>query len=265
MISDFRFELSFKNLEQLKDKLEFCLDNNIKKINIPCKGSIKKDFLLEVVEFIGKNYCELDIIYHYSLFHQYSKNKEVSYKDLVNFTKKCSKYENEEILLISGSKKKKNFEVVNVLHQIKNNNILKIGIAYNPYFPTGFDIEKERNNFIKKMESGVVNSIWLQFGSNINLLENEINFLNEVILNHKLKSKNIRIYGSLFIPSRLFLARFKFRPWRGVFLDDKYLNSLDYSKKVTKNIMNLYLRNNINPLIESECSSSKQLNDLLNL
>ena len=115
------------------------------------------------------------------------------------------------------------------------------------------------------MESGIVNSIWLQFGSNINLLENEINFLNEVILNHKLKSKNIRIYGSLFIPSRLFLARFKFRPWRGVFLDDKYLNSLDYSKKVTKNIMNLYLRNNINPLIESECSSSKQLNDLLNL
>ena len=43
MNNKIRFELSFKNISQLDDKLNFCKLNNIENINIPCKGLIKND------------------------------------------------------------------------------------------------------------------------------------------------------------------------------------------------------------------------------
>ena len=62
----------------------------------------------------------------------------------------------------------------------------------------------------------------------------------------------------IFIPSKQFLARFKFRPWRGVYLSDKYLSSLEESYKITNNIIDFYLNNSIIPLVESELSTEKQ-------
>ena len=41
MINNIRFELSFKNIAQLENKLNFCKFNGINNINIPCKGNIK--------------------------------------------------------------------------------------------------------------------------------------------------------------------------------------------------------------------------------
>ena len=108
MINNFRFELSFKNIPQLEKKLKFCKTNNINKINIPCKGVIKKMFLNQVMEYIGENYEDLDVIYHYSLYYQYSKNIGISYLEFLNFIQKCNFYQNKEILLVSGSSKKKN-------------------------------------------------------------------------------------------------------------------------------------------------------------
>ena len=92
MLNDLRFELSFKNTFQLENKLNFCISNNINKINIPCKGVIKKNFLNETIKYISENYKNLDVIYHYSLYHQYTKNKENSYLELLNFIKKCKSY-----------------------------------------------------------------------------------------------------------------------------------------------------------------------------
>ena len=87
MYKKIRFELSFKNISQLENKLNFCKLNKIKNINIPCKGSIKRDFFNSTIKYISKNYQEFDVTYHYSLFHQYSQNKEKSYQDLLYFLK----------------------------------------------------------------------------------------------------------------------------------------------------------------------------------
>jgi len=85
MNNNIRFELSFKNISQLEKKLNFCRLNNIKNINIPCKGPIKKDLFNSTIKYISKNYNEFNVTYHYSLFHQYSKNKEKSYQDFLDF------------------------------------------------------------------------------------------------------------------------------------------------------------------------------------
>jgi len=262
MFKNFRVEISFKDFDQLKKKLDFCLNKKIYKINIPCKGNIKKDFLLEVVKFIGVNYKNLDIIYHYSFYHQFHKNKNISYQNFLNFLEVNKNYnKGNEILLVSGSKKRNKFEVLNILEKLKFDlsKDLKFGVAFNPYFFEKIDYKIERNRLSDKLNYYFVKSIWLQFGSEINQLSREINFLNNIIGNsQKLIDNEINIYGSLFIPSKQFLARFKFRPWRGVYLSNKYLNSLEESDKITKKIVDFYLNNNIVPLIETELSSEKQ-------
>ena len=264
MINDLRFELSFKNTFQLENKLNFCISNNINKINIPCKGVIKKDFLNETIKYIGENYKNLDVIYHYSLYHQYTKNREYSYLEFLNFIKKCKFYKNKEILLVSGSNKKKNFEVLDVLRDFNNEKNLNIdiGTAYNPYLKNHYNICGERERIKKKFSSRLTKSIWLQFGTDIKLLEKEIKFLKESILNNSSNKdkKNVKVFGSLLIPSREFISRFKFRPWKGVFISEKYLNSLDNFYAFTNDLIKVYLDNNVCPVIETEFSSIEKLN-----
>ncbi len=264
MDNNLRFELSFKNILQLEHKLNFCKSNNINKINIPCKGVIKKDFLNETIKYIGDNYKNLDVVYHYSLYHQYTKNKENSYLEFLNFIKKCNSYKNNEILLVSGSNKKKNFDVLDVLSDLKKEKKvnINIGIAYNPYLKNYYNICGERERVEKKFSSRLTKSIWLQFGTDIKLLEKEINFLKESILNNSSKNdkKNVKVFGSLLIPSREFISRFKFRPWKGVFISEKYLNSLDNFYAFTNDLIKVYLDNNVCPVIETEFSSIEKLN-----
>ena len=255
MIGESRLELSFKDLYQLKKKLEFCRENDIYKINIPCKGNIKKDLLIDAVKFIGTYYQKFEVIYHYSLYHQFYKNKSNSYDKFLKFLETITSYKNKEILLVSGSNKRINFEVLDILECLKLDlrNKIKIGVAYNPYFEKVNEIIIERERLFNKLNSGLINSIWLQFGSGFHNLIKEINFIKEI------QKSKVDIYGSIFIPSKQNLARFKFRPWRGVFLSKEYLDSLKTSEIITKKIIEIYLDNKIIPLIESECSTEKQL------
>ena len=267
MFNDFRFEFAFKDLNQLSKKVDFFKNNNIYKLNIPCKGELRKDFLYSSIEYLGNNFNELDIVYHYSFFHQFYKSKTLSLQMFYKFIGLLEKFKNKEILLISGTNKKKDLQVKDILNDLCNSDFkIKFGVAYNPYFSERVDIVKERESIIKKLKSSKVNSIWLQFGSNLNFLKREVQFLEELKFEYQ-NSFNIdlKIYGSLFVPSKQFLARFKFRPWKGVYLSNKYLNSIDEAIFITKNILNFYHEHNIEPLIESECCSKKQLSDLINL
>ena len=62
------------------------------------------------------------------------------------------------------------------------------------------------------------------------------------------------------IPSRVFISRFKYRPWKGVFISEKYLNSLDNFYAFTNDLIKVYLDNNVCPVIETEFSSIEKLN-----
>ena len=268
MFKNFRFELSFKNISQLENKLKFCISNKINKINIPCKGVIKKEFLNEIIEYIGENYKELNVIYHYSIYHQYTKNRDISYLEFLNFIKKCNTYNNKEILMVSGSNKKKNFEVLDIFRDLKKEKDLKIdiGVAYNPYLKKHYNLNGERERLEKKISSGLTKSIWLQFGTDFKLIESEINYLKKFIINNAYtNNQNVKIFGSLLIPSRQFIARFKFRPWKGVYISDKYLNSLDDFYTYTKDLVEVYLENNICPVVETDVSSIEKLEVIYNL
>ena len=259
MISNLRFELSFKNISQLENKLKFCKFNNIKNINIPCKGTIKKDFFYSTIKHISSNYKEFNVTYHYSLFHQYSQNKKESYKELLDFLRNSCFNRNYEILLVSGSIKKKNFDVINVLSKVKKEKNLKVklGVAYNPYLKKYYKDTSERERFDRKLSSGLINSIWFQYGTNIKELQNELTYLKKVAKNEK-----ISLFGSLLIPSKQFIARFKFRPWKGVYISEKFLCSLDDFYGFTGDLVSFYKNNNITPVIETDFASSEKLDSL---
>ena len=258
MISNLRFELSFKNISQLEIKLNFCKSNKIKNINIPCKGPIKKDFFNSTIKYISKNHQEFNVTYHYSLYHQYSQNKEKSYQDLLAFLKNSYSNRNYEILLVSGSNKKKNFDTINVLSKIKEENLkVKLGIAYNPYLKKYYNDTSERERFDRKLSSGLINSIWFQYGTDIKVIQNEVNYLNKVE-----KYQKFNLFGSLLIPSKQFTARFKFRPWKGVYISEKCLSSLDYFYAFTRDIVSFYKNNNITPVIETDFASSEKLDSV---
>tara|TARA_B100000900_G_scaffold337330_1_gene299241 strand:+ start:140 stop:937 length:798 start_codon:yes stop_codon:yes gene_type:complete len=262
MINNYRFELNFKNIKQLEDKLNFCKINNINKINIPCKGLIKKEFFNEAIEYINKNYYDFDVVYHYSLYHQYKKNRIVSYQYFLDFITKFIINRNNNILLVSGSNKKKDFDVVQVLSDLQNEGVFNssVGVAYNPYLLKYYNSVGERERYEKKLSTGLINSIWLQYGTDINLLEQEIKFLKNI--NREFK---IPLFGSLLIPSKQFVARFKFRPWKEVYISRKYLSSIENFQLFTTDLINFYLDNNICPVVETESTTSKSLNFLYGL
>ena len=259
MNDNIRFELSFKNISQLDNKLNFCKLNNIKNINIPCKGTIKKDFFNSTIKYISKYHKEFNVTYHYSLYHQYSQNGEKSYENLLDFLENSYLNRNYEILLVSGSNKKKNFDVLNVLSKIKEEKNLKVklGIAYNPYLEKYYKDTSERERFDRKLSSGLINSIWFQYGTDIKVLQNEVSYLKKIA-----KFEKINLFGSLLIPSKQFVARFKFRPWKEVYISEKCLFSLDYFFDFTSDLVSFYKNNNINPIIESDFSSLEKLDSV---
>ncbi len=256
MNNNIRFELSFKNISQLENKLNFCKLNNIKNINIPCKGIIKKELFNSAINYISKNFHEFNVTYHYSLYHQYSKNKNKSYQDFLEFVKNSQTNRNNEILLVSGSNKKKNFDSIDVLGYLKKEKSLKVklGIAYNPYLEKHYKISSERERIVRKISSGLINSIWFQYGTDLKVLHNEVTYLKKVA-----KDEKLNLFGSLFIPSKQFIARFKFRPWKEVHISDKCLYSLENFFEFTSELVSFYKKNNITPLIESDFLSSDKL------
>ena len=157
---------------------------------------------------------------------------------------------------MSGSNKKKNFDAINVLNKIKLEKDLKVklGIAYNPYLEKYFKDSSERERFDRKLSSGLINSIWLQYGTDIKELQNELNYLKKLT-----KYEKINLFGSLLIPSKQFIARFKFRPWKGVHISENILCSLDDFHEFTRDLVCFYKNNNITPVIETDFASSEKL------
>jgi len=144
------------------------------------------------------------------------------------------------------------------------NQNLNLGVAFNPYLP-GSLFDEEIIRLEKKLQSGLVSSIWIQFGTDYKLLKSRIKILSKIIfttMNNNSKISNIMIFGSILIPSRQFLARFKFRPWKGVYCSNNFLESVDFANNIVAELLKTYKEYRICPIIETNISNQDQLRDL---
>ena len=267
--NNIRLEISFKSYSELRSILSFYISNSIYKINIPCKNSLRKDFLLNSIKIAREEFPRIDIIPHFSILHEFRRNRNNTQCYLNEFLKEIKFSGCNQILLISGSQKRSTFDSIIALNSLKDNSIFSnndfsIGVAFNPYLP--YPIFKEEIlRLEQKIKSGIVSSIWIQFGTDITLLKNRIKILKSIILSSiKSNSKilDINLFGSILIPSKQFLARFKYRPWKGVYCSREFLESVDFANSLIIKLLETYMKNKICPLIETNISTKNQLNSL---
>ena len=270
-LNNVRLEISFKSIAELRNILSFYQSNNLYKINIPCKNRLKKDFLLESIRISKDEFPNIDIIPHFSILHEFRGNKINTMASFLNFLQTIKYLGCNEVLLVSGSQKRSTLDSIGSLFIIKDNPLffnleISIGVAFNPYL-SGFLFDEEILRLEKKLQSGLVSSIWIQFGTDYKLLKSRIKILKNIIystMQNNSEELNIKLFGSILIPSKQFLARFKYRPWKGVYCSSEFLDSTDFANKVVKKILIAYKDNNIFPIIETSIYTDEHLKILKN-
>ena len=266
-LTNIRMEISFKSYEELRFKLSFFQNNNIHKINIPCKNNLKKDFLLNSIKISRQEFPSIKVIPHFSILHEFKRNRINTLNSFIEFLKVVKSLDCNEVLLVSGSQKRSSLDSVSTLSYIKDNTLFScsdfsIGVAFNPYL-SNFMFNEEIKKLERKVQSGFVKSIWIQFGTDFTLLESRIDIIKKIIfLADKANSRraNIKLYGSILIPSKQFLARFKFRPWKGVYCSEEFLESADIATSLVKKLLKTYNKYKICPIIETDVSTKDKLN-----
>ncbi len=264
-----RTEISFKSFEELRTILSFYQKNNLYKVNIPSKNHLKKDFLLNAIKISREEFPKINIIPHFSILYEFRRNRLNTLKSLNKFLQVVIRYDCKEVLLVSGPKKRLTLDSASTLSYLKDksfllNRELSFGVAFNPYL-NNLLFEEEIRKLEIKLQSGLVSSIWLQFGTDHILLESRIEILKKIILSSQkssLSKSKINLFGSILIPSKQFLARFKYRPWKGVYCSSEFLDSVDLARNSVKKLINIYSKNNILPIIETDVSSSAKINYL---
>ena len=68
----------------------------------------------------------------------------------------------------------------------------------------------------------------------------------------------LRVYGSVFIPSRQLLAQQKFRPWNGVFLSDEYLSCVEAADAITRQVVDAYAQYDVQVLVETNLKNEAE-------
>ncbi len=267
--SSIRTEISFKSFNELRYILSFYQSNNLNRINIPCKNNLKKEFLLNSIIISRNEFPNIDLIPHFSIQHEFKRNRFNTLNSFVEFLQTVKRLGCKEVLLVSGSQKRSTLDSVLSLSYLKDNSLItnrdfSIGIAFNPYLSSCL-FEEEIIRLEKKLQSGLVKSIWFQFGTDCTLLESRIRRLKKIIcFSEKINGykSNINLFGSILIPSKQFLARFKYRPWKGVYCSHQFLESVNVANKIVANLLKTYKKYKILPLIETDVSNTNKVNSL---
>ena len=271
-LNNLRIEISFKSFDELRLILSFCQQNKLNKINIPCKNNLKKDFLLNSIRISREEFPDLDLIPHFSILHEFKRNRVNTIESFIKFFNVVKRLGCNELLLISGSQKRSTLDASSTLSYLNEKKIfsysdLSIGVAFNPYL-NSILFKKEIIKLEKKLQSGLVKSVWIQFGTEFTLLESRIDIVKKLIFEAEKANYNkinIKLFGSILIPSKQFLARFKYRPWKGVYCSKEFLESVDSASNLVTNLLKLYKKFDIYPLIETDVSNDDKLNSLLTI
>jgi hypothetical protein len=221
-------EWTIKSLFQLKTFEEYIKNNQDKTVKVGLTD--KKDILdrFEIVKRITRK--KLKMTLNYAICNHYNKNDKILLENFLDFYKNCLKFEFiKEILIISGSSQRKkgtNF----LLSELANSNFktetkLSLAVAYNPFL-NDLDLEIEQQKLDKKLSTKLVQTVYFQLGDNTQKLIKGIKFLRQ-------NYKNQKIIISILKPNEQKLASLRFRPWKGVFYSQKFLNNFEFAKQKT--------------------------------
>lgn len=261
-----RIELFFKDVPDLKDRVSWLASRGYRSFNVVNKNG--SDDLLkwkkaiqqpqqqeqesggEKINDDKEKKKKVDVCLHYSLKYQKVRRGTLQQNldRLQDFLQNVDgDGESTELLLVSGSTCTKEWNTLNVLQQeLESTKNRKFAVAYNPFFPDSSDRAVERRRLQAKIDSGRVSKIYLQFGTDLIRAKECLHDLRQ-----SAGCRDISTCASIFLPTKQLIAQQKFRPWKGVFLSDEFLESPDRARAIVVELMRLYHANNVELLIEA--------------
>jgi hypothetical protein len=221
------YNINFSN--KLINKIANLKTNKIaiinKKFNTPIFEIIKK------IQDINPN---LEIIPYYSLKYHQKDSLKNSAQEFRNNLEILNTIGIKNTLLISGSPKPK-YDSIQVLEYLKDtyskNKLPQIAVAYNPFL-RGNDLDIENKRVQKKLETNLISAVCLQIGIETESIQNAVDYLRTI-------QPGVKIYLSLMNPSPSRLAQFRYRPWKGVYLPQEYINSAEQANQINQSIYKL--------------------------
>lgn len=255
-----RFELFFRDVASLR-RAHGAVLARIDRANVPLRVNVpnkaREDELERWVDVLLELDASLDVCPHYSVKNNYHRDARTCALGVGTFAKKMRDRGVRRVLLVSGSGGRVN-DAVDALERLAKEREwrrdvvdeggLRFGVAFNPHFADAAEAKRERERLERKLASGLVGGVWMQIGSDVEALERGIESVRAL-------DPKVEVYGSVFLPSKQLLARMKFRPWAGVFLSEKYLESVEAAEEITRQQLDVFARHGVTPLIESPINS----------
>ena len=232
------YELIVSRLEELSHKLEKIPIES--KIHLPDKPNAYPNIQL-VKHIINKLGLTFSVGNHY--------NKGNFNLIITEFNKYLEIIKNHsnvyELLIVSGSNSRK-INVLSILEYLKDwanpkhqQSSLIVSVAYNC---NSNDQIKENEHLIKKLKYGVASKVYIQITDEIKKVVSGINFI------HSLNPKLI-ICVCVFEPTKLSLAKFIFRPWKGIVLSSNFLSNFQTAADINKQNMEILQKFNVEYVI----------------
>jgi hypothetical protein len=264
-----RIELFFKTSSQLSTILNF-LNTQSQIQPLYCQSfnlanKIRNENLMPYALQIIEKFPSADVCIHYSIKNNKFKTVDDSSKHFIDTVDKAKHAGVKEILLVSGSGEKRVINSLSILQYLSRQGYvpsIRIGVAFNPYMFSNDEMKMEMDRLKEKLSSNLVSVVYLQFGTELMLLQQSLHFIRDEILP---KYPTIQIIGSIFLPTKQLLNRMKFRPWKGLYLSPEFLDSVDEADKILRSIVEVYKDFNVYPIIETAITTEKDVNYIKSL
>jgi hypothetical protein len=132
----------------------------------------------------------------------------------------------------------------------------------------------ERERLAAKLNTGLVSTVWVNFGADAAAADSGLTYLRQLDAELRTgesavvspQSPPLRVVGSLFIPSKAWLNKMRFRGWAGCFLGEKegeYLGSVEGATQATLELLKVYEKHGVEPLVESSVRTEKEAQECL--
>ena len=182
----------------------------------------------------------------------------MSYHNLLSFLKTINQNQVGQFLLVSGDKPAQDtsekihkniefnqpFDTIAVLGYLDNRNKgninwntnfdnLNIAVAHNPFEKTNMDKELEIKRLKQKLSYDCVKTVYLQLGNDITAIQNSLNQIRTI-------KPNLKIIGSILVPTPKMLQIIKNNPHYGYGYSSKYLNDIAFAQLQTSKLAQVY-------------------------
>jgi len=229
MDGSFCLEVFAKSVAELKEQLpllrEVAATPGFEGFNLPNKTA--DDPLRSMASTLRKSIPAAKICMHYSSAYRKTSLQSEDSQSV------------DSILVVSGSKPKQNQDSVVALQNLKESD-KRLGVAFNPYGCRSNELAR----LDMKMKCRQVKDVWLQIGTDKQKLATALRDLQD-------RHPQLRIYGSVLLPTQQQLQQWRFRPWSGTAVEASALVSVDAFASAMQSCVQLLRQHGATPLIET--------------